>query len=156
MLGNGATSVGVHPIRENTSFVLAKVCKAHRAYVGGLLAGHGLHVGQEMVLAELWQDDGLRGGELAARLRVEPPTVTKMLRRLEGCGLVERRQVPTDARSFRVHLTEKGRALEEQVVRCWAQTEETALAGLSAGERQTFRELLIRVRSNLDPEFEAE
>ncbi|MBA2784151.1 MAG: MarR family transcriptional regulator [Actinomycetota bacterium] len=156
MLGNGATSVGVHPIRENTSFVLAKVCKAHRAYVGGLLAGHGLHVGQEMVLVELWQDDGLRGGELAARLRVEPPTVTKMLRRLEGCGLVERRQVPTDARSFRVHLTEKGRALEEQVVRCWAQTEETALAGLSAGERQTFRELLIRVRSNLDPEFEAE
>jgi len=156
MLGNGATSVGVHPIRENTSFVLAKVCKAHRAYVGGLLAGHGLHVGQEMVLVELWQDDGLRGGELAARLRVEPPTVTKMLRRLEGCGLVERRQVPTDARSFRVHLTETGRALEEQVVRCWAQTEETALAGLSAGERQTFRELLIRVRSNLDPEFEAE
>lgn len=156
MLGNGATSVGVHPIRENTSFVLAKVCKAHRAYVGGLLAGHGLHVGQEMVLVELWQDDGLRGGELAARLRVEPPTVTKMLRRLEGCGLVERRQVPTDARSFRVHLTEKGRALEEQVIRCWAQTEETALAGLSAGEKQTFRELLIRVRSNLDPEFEAE
>jgi DNA-binding MarR family transcriptional regulator len=156
MLGNGATSVGVHPIRENTSFVLAKVCKAHRAYVGGLLAGHGLHVGQEMVLVELWQDDGLRGGELAARLRVEPPTVTKMLRRLEGCGLVERRQVPTDARSFRVHLTEKGRALEEQVFRCWAQTEETALAGLSAGEKQTFRELLIRVRSNLDPEFEAE
>ena len=156
MLGNGATSVGVHPIRENTSFVLAKVCKAHRAYVGGLLAGHGLHVGQEMVLVELWQDDGLRGGELAARLRVEPPTVTKMLRRLEGCGLVERRQVPTDARSFRVHLTEKGHALEEQVVRCWAQTEETALAGLSAGERQSFRELLIRVRSNLDPECEAE
>ena len=156
MLGNGATSVGVHPIRENTSFVLAKVCKAQRAYVGGLLAGHGLHVGQEVVLVELWQDDGLRCGELAGRLGVEPPTVTKMLRRLEGCGLVERRQVPTDARSFRVHLTKRGRAIVGQVARCWAQTEETALAGLSAGERQTFRELLIRVRSNLDPGLEAE
>jgi MarR family transcriptional regulator, organic hydroperoxide resistance regulator len=156
MRGNGATSVGVHPIRENMSFVLAKVCKAHRAYVGALLAEYGLHVGQEMVLLELWQEDGLRGGELALRLGVEPPTVTKMLRRLEGCGLVERSQDPADARSFRVHLTEKGRALEEPVARCWAQAEETEFAGMSAGERRAFREMLIRVRSNLDPGFRAE
>lgn len=89
------------------------------------------------------------------RLGVEPPTVTKMLRRLEGYGLVERRQDPTDARSFRVHLTEKARTLQGPVACCWAQTEETALAGLGAGERRTFRKLLIRVRSNLDPGFEA-
>ena len=150
MHAKGATSAGVYPIRENTSFVLAKVCKAHRAYVGALLAEHGLHVGQEMVLLELWQEDGLRGGELAVRLGVEPPTVTKMLRRLEGCGLVERNQDPADARSFRVHLTEKGRGLEEPVARCWTQAEQTALAGLSPGERRTFRKLLVRVRSNLD------
>lgn len=156
MRGSGAAAVGVHPIRENTSFALAKVCKAHRGHVGALLAEHGLHVGQEMLLVELWQDDGLRGGEIAVRLGVEPPTITKMLRRLERCGLVERRADPTDARSFRVHLTERGRALEEPVARCWAQTEETALAGLSAGERRTFRKLLIRVSSNLDPGFEAE
>ena len=155
MRSNGATPVGVPPIKESTSFVLAKVCKAHRAYVGALLAEHGLHVGQEMVLLELWQDDGLRGGELAARLGIEPPTVTKMLRRLEGCGLVERHQNPADARSFRVYLTEKGSAFEEPVVRCWAQAEATALAGLSAEERRAFRKLLMRVRSNLDPEFEA-
>jgi DNA-binding MarR family transcriptional regulator len=109
-----------------------------------------------MVLLELWQDDGLRGGELAARLGVEPPTVTKMLRRLERLDLVERRPDPTDARSFRVSPTEKGRALEEPVAYCWAQTEQTALAELSAVERQTFRKLLIRVRSNLYPGFDAE
>jgi DNA-binding MarR family transcriptional regulator len=79
-----------------------------------------------------------------------------MLRRLEGCGLVERSQEPADARSFRVHLTEKGRALEEPVARCWTQAEETELAGMSAGERRTFRKLLIRVRNNLDPGCRAE
>ena len=156
MPDSGATSVGVHPTREYTSFVLAKVCKAHRAYVDALLDEHGLHVGQEMVLLELWQEDGLRARELAVRLGVEPPTVTKMLRRLERCGLVERCQDPADARSFRIHLTEKGRALEEPVARCWAQTEQTALAGLSAGERRTFRKLLSRVRNNLDPGFRAD
>ena len=156
MRGNGAASVGVYAVRENMSFVLAKVCKAHRAYVGALLAEHGLHVGQEMVLLELWQEDGLRGGELALRLGVEPPTLTKMLRRLEGCGLVERSQDPADARSFRVHLTKKGRALEEPVAHCWSQAEETVLAGMSTGEQRTFREMLIRVRNNLAPGFRAE
>ena len=36
------TAPGVHPIRQNTSFALAKVCRAHRVYVGELLAEHGV------------------------------------------------------------------------------------------------------------------
>src|SRR5215207_4121 len=152
----GAGITRTHPVKETTGYALAKVCRTHRGNVAALLAEVGLHVGQEMVLIELREEDGLRGGELAERLGVEPPTVTKMLRRLEGCGLVERRRDPAAARSFRVYLTEKGRALDGPVARCWAQAEETALAGLSAGERQTFQKLLIRVRCNLDPGFEAE
>jgi MarR family transcriptional regulator, organic hydroperoxide resistance regulator len=146
---------GIHPIRQNTSFALAKVCRAHRTHVGELLAEHGLHVGQEMVLVELWQDDGLRGGDLADRLGVEPPTITKMLRRLESCGLVERRADPEDARSLRVYLTEQGRALEEPVMRCWEHAEQTVLAGMNATDRRTFQRLLVRVKSNLDPAFGA-
>ena len=103
-----AVAPRTHPLRLNTSFALAKVCRAHRAHVGELLAEHGLHVGQEMVLVELWHDNGLRGGDLAERLGVEHPTITKMLRRLEACGLVERRADPEDARSLRVYLTESG------------------------------------------------
>ena len=153
-VGNGVLKT--HPIKGRTGFALAKVCKAHRGNVGGLLAEHGLHVGQEMVLVELWEADGLRGGELAARLGVEPPTVTKMLRRLEACGLVERRPDPSDARSFRVFLTASGRDLEGPVAGCWEISEQRLLAGLSEDERRTFYGLLLRVRSNLDPGFDAE
>ena len=70
--------------------------------------------------------------------------------------IVQPRQDPTDARSFRLYLTERGRTFECPVARCWAQTEEKAFAGLGAGERETFRKSLIRVRSNLDPGFRAE
>ncbi len=146
--GNGV--VRTHPVKQRTGFALAKVCKAHRASIGELLAEHGLHVGQEMVLVELWESDGLRGGELAVRLGVEPPTVTKMLRRLEGCGLVERHPDPSDARSFRVYLTAEGRALEGPVADCWQRSEERLLAGMGEKDRRTFHRLLVRVRSNLD------
>jgi len=142
-------------VKETTGYALAKVCKAHRGSVGELLAEVGLYVGQEMVLIELWREDGLRGGELAARLGVEPPTITKMLRRLERCGLVERRPDPRDARSFRVHLTEEGRTLEEPVTRCWEKVEEKTLAGMSPEEQRTLHRLLTKVRANLDPGFDA-
>jgi MarR family transcriptional regulator, organic hydroperoxide resistance regulator len=140
-------------VKETTSYALAKVCRAHRGNVGELLAEVGLYVGQEMVLIELWEHDGLRGGELAERLGVEPPTITRMIRRLEKCGLVERRADPRDARSFRVYLTGEGRSLEGPVVRCWEKVEEKTFSGMSAGERRTFHQLLTKVRAGLDPGF---
>lgn len=140
---------GVHPVKKTTGFALAKVCKAHRGSVGGMLAEVGLHVGQEMVLIELWQADGLRGGELACRLGVEPPTVTKMLRRLEDFGLVERCPDPADARSFRVYLTEEGRGLEGPVLRRWNRAEERTFGGLDPSERRELGRLLNKVRAGL-------
>ena len=148
--------IRARPIRETASFALAKVCRAHRSNVGELLAEVGLHVGQEMVLVELWDEDGLRGGDLAARLGVEAPTVTKMVRRLERCCLVERRQDREDARSFRVYLTGEGRSLEERVALCWERAEEQLLAGMSVGERRNFLLLLTKARANLDPGFGAQ
>ena len=142
-----------HPVKESTGYALAKICRAHRGNVGELLSEVGLHVGQEMVLIELWERDGLRGGELAERLGVEPPTVTKMIRHLDSCGLVERRQDPQDARSFRAYLTEEGRSLEGPVSRCWERVEERTFAGMGVGERRNFHRLLAKVRANVDPNF---
>jgi DNA-binding MarR family transcriptional regulator len=78
-----------------------------------------------------------------------------LLRHLESCGLVERRADPEDARSLRVYLTGQGRALEEPVLRCWERAEQTVLAGMNDRDRQVFRLLLDRVKSNLDPAFGA-
>jgi DNA-binding MarR family transcriptional regulator len=136
-------------VEETIGYLLAKICRAHRANVGGVLAEVGLHVGQEMVLLELWKEDGLRGGELAERLEVEPPTVTRMLQRMEGCGFVERRPDPADARSFRVYLTGRGKSLEAPVARCWEEVEKRTLAGLTPEEKALFRRFLSRVRENL-------
>ncbi len=146
---NGEKVEEIHPIKRTTGFALAKVCKAHRGSVGGMLAEVGLHVGQDMVLIELWQNDGLRGGELACRLGVEPPTVTKMLRRLEDSGLVERRPDPADARSFRVYLTDGGRALEDPVLGRWERAEERTFAALDPYERRELGKLLTKARAGL-------
>lgn len=48
-------------------------------------------------------------GELAAAERVRPPTVTKIVDRLEDAGLVVREQDLDDRRIARVQLTDAGR-----------------------------------------------
>jgi DNA-binding MarR family transcriptional regulator len=47
--------------------------------------------------------------ELARRMCLPPPTVTYMVKQLEGKGLLERRAEPGDLRKFRLHQTDAGR-----------------------------------------------
>lgn len=140
----------VHRIEETTGYALAKLGKAHRQAMDQALGALGLHVGQEMVLLQLWAQDGLTPSQLAERLAVEPPTVTKMVQRMTKAGLVERRSAPEDARSSRIHLTGKGRALQAGVLRAWNEVEERTMAGLSTEERTMLQRLLLRVRRNLE------
>ena len=140
---------GVEQAKDGASFTLAKVCKAHRSNVGALLAGHGLHVGQEMVLSHLWRQDGQTPSELAERLGVEPPTVTNMLSRMEKAGFLERCRDQGDARCTRVYLTEKGRKLREPVERRWEEVQERAFTDITADEEALLRDILVKIHDNL-------
>lgn len=137
------------PIDESVGFALAQLCKAHRYAVDRALREHQLRAGQEMLLLQLWASDGLPQAQLAEALQVEPPTVTKMLQRMEAEGLVERRPDPEDARISRVFLTARARALEPAVCAVWAAVEAQTTVGMSAEERLLLRRLLIQMRQNL-------
>ena len=64
------------------------------------------------VLVPLFEEDGLRIGELARRAHLSKQALTELTRRLEAAGLVERRQDPDDARAARIFLTERSREFE--------------------------------------------
>src|ERR671919_2504205 len=57
------------------------------------------------VLVPLFEEDGLRMGELARRSRLSKQTMTTLVRLAERDGLVQRRPDPADGRAARVHLT---------------------------------------------------
>jgi MarR family transcriptional regulator, organic hydroperoxide resistance regulator len=134
---------------DTVSWQLVKLAKAHRALVSEALAEIGLHLGQDLLLGELWEQDGLPQSELIARLHVEPPTMTKMLQRMERAGLLRRERAPAGGRVWRVYLTEHGRALEHPVRAIRAEVEQRLLRGLSQQERASLRPLLARMTRNL-------
>jgi DNA-binding MarR family transcriptional regulator len=131
------------------SYLLVQVSKAHRYQAETALNEIGLHTGQELILFQLWDKDGLAQSELAICMGVEAPTVTKMLQRMESAGLVERRQDAEDARVSRVYLTEQGRSLEEPTLQAWQQLEERTIAELTDVELMVLRSLLLKMRGNL-------
>ncbi|MFI6928032.1 MarR family winged helix-turn-helix transcriptional regulator [Nonomuraea spiralis] len=127
---------------ETLTYALIKVVKAHRNRMAAALVPLGLHVGQELLLNQLWRQDGLTQGELISRLGVEPPTVTKTLQRLERSGLVYRSPDPERPRVARVHLTEAGKALREPVEEIWTRTDEQLQRGLNDTERDLLARLV--------------
>lgn len=129
---------------------MVKVAKAQRALVSNALADFDLHIGQERLLMELWHEDGLTQTELAIRLCIEPPTLTKMLSRLEKTQLLEKRRDPSDARIWRIYLTDKGHSFQKPVTELWFDIEATILAELSTEERLLYRRLLMQIYQNLE------
>jgi DNA-binding MarR family transcriptional regulator len=113
------------------------------------LAANGIYAGQEMFLWHLWRQDGLTQSQLVKRLCVQPPTVSKMLDRMERAGLVERRPDPDDSRVTRVYLTEQGRRSQSAVSEVWMSIEQRLTQGLSVEERLLLRRLLLQVHENL-------
>lgn len=110
---------------------------------------HGVHAGQQFILRELWREDGLAPGQIAKRLDLATPTVTKMTHRMEAAGLVERRPHPTDRRLVRIHLTDRGRELQEVIGQEMDGVTERALRSLDVEERRVLVRLLDEVRRNL-------
>jgi DNA-binding MarR family transcriptional regulator len=64
------------------------------------------------ILVPLFEEDGLRMGDLARRARLSKQTMTTMVRLLEREGLVRRRPDLDDGRASRVFLTAKARKFE--------------------------------------------
>ena len=86
------------------------------------------------ILVPLFEEDGLRMGELARRAQLSKQTMTTMVRLLEREQLVRRERDPDDGRAFRVALTAKARRFEPIAERTLAEL--GALARQRLGERQ--------------------
>ncbi|WP_197320113.1 MarR family winged helix-turn-helix transcriptional regulator [Saccharomonospora sp. NB11] len=145
-------------VRHRTDSFLARmtlVSRRLRSEAGRRLAQHGVHAGQESVLACLWERDGLTPTEIATRVSVEAPTVTRAVRRMTDAGLVRVDSDDEDGRRVRVWLTRRGRALREVVPDVVDRLEADALTLLSEAERVRLLDMLARVEKALTSESES-
>jgi DNA-binding MarR family transcriptional regulator len=102
-------ALGTH----NFGFLLAKASQRWNELLTAEFASAGfpeVRAAYGSLLVPLFEEDGLRQGELARRARLSKQTLTTMARALERDGLIERRPDPSDARATLIYLAP--RALE--------------------------------------------
>jgi DNA-binding MarR family transcriptional regulator len=135
---------------SNLAFELSETARLLRRDFDRRAAELGVTRAQWRVLVRLSREDGLRQVALAEALDVEPITLCRMIDRLEEAGMVERRADEEDRRAWRIHLTPKAGPLIETLNTIAEDFLADALSGIDAAEQARVRDVLGRVRANLN------
>jgi MarR family transcriptional regulator, organic hydroperoxide resistance regulator len=98
---------------------------------------------QLITLRRLDPERPVRMSEVARWLACDASNVTGIIDRLEARGFVERRALPHDRRVKLLALTDEGRAVRDELDARMAEPP-AELAGLSAADRRTLRDILRR------------
>ena len=123
--------------------LLQRLTKRLRRAQMSQLAPLGLTPAQERALRLIAQSaEPLRMTELADRLRIVPRSVTTVIDSLEQAGLVRRAIDPANRRAIRLHLTDKGLAVREEMRQARRQAGQDLFAPLSGAQRGQLMGLL--------------
>lgn len=116
--------------RNNIGFLLAKASQRWNEllYAGFCEEGYPqVRPSFGAILVPLFEEDGLRLGELARRTRLSKQTMTTMIRLIEKAKLVTTRTDPVDGRATCVFLTAEARRFQPAAEKILAKLERRAL-----------------------------
>jgi DNA-binding MarR family transcriptional regulator len=137
-------------------FALYAASRAVTQAYGPMLGELGLTYPQYVALLALWErpDEPMTVGDVGRRLRLDPGTLTPLLKRLETMGYVSRKRDTADERRVLVQVTEAGLALKQR-----AQPIPRRLireTGLPVSDVADLRERLVGLIEHLDAVASAE
>ncbi|CAM5228494.1 MULTISPECIES: MarR family winged helix-turn-helix transcriptional regulator [Streptomyces] len=135
-------------------FSLHAASRAFNSVYRLILKDLGLTYPQYLVMLVLWEQGDLPVKKLGERLRLDSGTLSPLVKRLEGAGLVRRERSAQDERSVRVHLTEEGTALRERALEVPRRI--MSSTGLDLTEVVDLHARLERLTTALDAAAEAE
>jgi DNA-binding MarR family transcriptional regulator len=104
-------------LEQQVCFALSVAARSVVAVYRPLLEPMGLTHPQYLVMLALWQHEPVSVRELSGLLRLDPGTLSPLLKRLQASGLLLRDRDRSDERSLAVTLTETGRALRKEAER---------------------------------------
>ena len=151
-------------LEDQLCFALHRAARAVTRGYGPLLSRLGLTYPQYLVMLTLWQVEGdasaetdapspdagaLGVGALRDRLGMDNGTITPLVRRLAGMGLLTRERDVRDERRVLVRLTDEGRALRASARTVPADA--LTRIPLDATERRALMDQLNRITEAVGP-----
>jgi MarR family transcriptional regulator, organic hydroperoxide resistance regulator len=129
--------------------LMVNVGRLHHTRADQSMDRIGLYRGQAILLMILSQSDGMTHSEIAAKLEISPAAATKVIKRMEKAGYLQRRADPGDERVSRVYLQDAGRALIAEIDSEFGRLDRMMLDGLPEPDLERLRDLLTHMQANL-------
>ena len=104
-------------LERQVCFALVVASRSVLSIYRPLLEPLGLTHPQYLVMLALWGDAPLSVREIGARLQLDSPTLSPLLKRLESAGLITRTRSDEDERQVNIGLSARGRALRTEATK---------------------------------------
>jgi DNA-binding MarR family transcriptional regulator len=137
-------------ITESLGYLVNRAARSMAHQLARELRPAGIGIGQWAVLLPLWARDGISQAELSRVVAIEPPTMVRTIDRMVRDGLVTRVPDPHDGRLTRIYLTERGRALQDELIPKAIAVNTATLGRLTPTEGRTLQRLLRKLVSPPD------
>lgn len=128
---------------------LQSSARLSRTALAARLNGHGFYAGQDQIMLALSHEDGQTPGQLAARLGVRPPTITKTINRLAAQGVLEKTPSKEDARQAHISLTDQGKEAIQSIEKSVRKVDRQAFRGFDKKDKKQLAKFLGRIEANL-------
>lgn len=95
-----------------------------------------------VILNRLWRKDGMIQNELAGLTGKDNASMTRMLDGMQKKGMIIRKPDENDRRAFRIHLTKKGKSLEEPLKKIAWENTSIGIKNVSRDELESLKRIL--------------
>ena len=109
----------------------------------------GLTIGQPKVLDYLKDHDGSSQKDIARACFIEAGSLTTILNGMEEKGLIERRTLNGNRRSYHIFMTDEGKKKQQMIDEAFAAIEENAVSDISDEEYSQFMSVYQKLYNNL-------
>lgn len=143
----------IHINNYNAEFYLRSIVHAMKQMLDNKLLPYDITNQQARLLGDL--DNQLKRNEeivqkdLARTMKLRGSSITSLLQGLERKGFISRSTGNEDGRTKQLNITEKGRAVIEEVESSFQELEQLLVEGMSEDEKATFLHLLRISFNNL-------
>jgi DNA-binding MarR family transcriptional regulator len=135
-------------LNEHIGILIRNTDLAIANYVKKKLEPFNLAPEQNLIMMILWKQEGISPNEFVVHLNKDKGNIARMIASLEKKDYIMRVEDPSDKRTFKVHLTEKGKSLESLVVPVLQETHQTVMTGITAEQFSVLEELFTKMINN--------
>ena len=135
--------------------LLANACRLATWRVRVHIEKIGIHPSQGRVLVHLHEHDNVPQWRIAKEMHASPAAVTSILQRMERDGWIIRARDPQDQRTVRISLSDRARALEEEMKCTFGQIEEEISSIYTKEEQVELRRLLLKLNERFSKDDES-